>query len=238
LNSVTFPDQLLAYPALSAERRRAFAVAARHSRRVRRLRVALPAAGLVLALLVIGWSVVTRIEIGLAIGDLRLTAEGLAMDAPRLSGSDGKGRTYEVTAASAVQDLANPKVIRLSGIAAHVRQADGSTADFAAASGVYDAGAQTLVLQEHITIRASDGSAADLTRAEIDLATGEVTSDAPVAFSSSLGSIEAEQMEVGDKGKSVTFGGGVKMTVNPNAVENADALKGDLLGGGEKDPTP
>lgn len=225
-------------PALSAERRRAFATAERHSRRVRRLRVALPAAGLVLALLVVGWGIVTRIEIGLTVGDLRITAEGLAMDAPRLSGSDGKGRTYEVTAESAVQDLSDPKIIRLSRIAAHVKQADGSTADFAATSGTYDAGGQTLVLSENITIRGSDGSAADLARAEIDLATGEVTSDAPVAFSSSLGSVKAEQMEVGDKGKSVTFGGGVKMTIDPNAVDTANPLQGGLGDGSDEDPKP
>ncbi len=134
---------------------------------------------------------VSRIQISLAVGDLAITAEGLAMDAPRLSGSDGKGRTYEVVAGRAVQDLSDPKIIRLESITAHVRQADGRAADFTAASGVYDAKAQTLVLDKSITIRGSDGSAADLQRAAIDLATGEVTSDAPVSFSSSLGSVKA-----------------------------------------------
>lgn len=208
-------------PAHAPERLRAFHRAARHSRRVRRLRVALPALSLLLVALVAGYGVATRIGLSLAIGKLAITAEGLSMDAPRLSGSDGKGRTYEVTADKAVQDLSDPQVIRLGGIRAQVRQADGSSADFSAASGVYDARAQTLVLDRDIAIRASDGTAADLERAEIDLATGEVSSDAPVAFSSSLGAIRARGMEVGEKANSVTFGGGVKMTVDPAAVRRS-----------------
>lgn len=230
--SATFPltdgNAARPNPALTPDRRRAFASAERHSRRVRRLRVALPLASLMLASLVGAYGVLSKIRISLAVGDLAITAEGLAMDAPRLSGSDGKGRTYEVVAGRAVQDLSDPKIIRLESITAHVKQADGSEADFKAATGVYDARAQTLVLDRSISIRGSDGSAADLQRAEIDLATGEVSSDAPVSFSSSLGSVQARGMEVGDKAKSVTFGGGVKMTIDPNAIGNAgtDGLPG------------
>lgn len=211
--------------AIAERRRKAFEAAARHSRRVRRLRVALPIAGLLLFVGVVATGVVSRIEFGLSVGDLKITAEGLAMDAPRLSGSDGKGRTYEVTAESAVQDLGDPRKIRLSGIRATVVQADGRRADFEAASGLYDAGAQSLSLDERIRIRDSDGTAADLEHASIDLETGAVESDAPVSFSSSLGAIEAEGMEVRSKGKSVTFSNGVKMTVDPKAIRDTDPTR-------------
>ena len=211
-----------------AGRTRAFAEAARGSRRARRLRTALPAAGAALVLLVVGVGVATRIELAFQIGDLRISADGLAMDAPKLSGSDGKGRTYKVTAESAVQDLGDPRIIRLNGIRATVTEADGSRADFTSTAGVYDAGGQTLTLTEGITIRASDGTAADLEHASIDLETGEVESDAPVAFSSSLGSIEAQGMAVGERGGAVTFTDGVRMTVDPNAVKNGSTGKGDF----------
>jgi lipopolysaccharide export system protein LptC len=199
-------------------RRAAFAAARRHSRAVRFLRVALPTVGLLIVLAVAAIGILSRIEIALTIGDVRISAEGLVMDAPKLSGSDGKGRTFSVTANRAIQDLGDPKIIRLADIVATVRQADGSSAEFNAGSGVYDSRKQSLVLDKAITIRASDGSAADLQHAEIDLVTGEVQSDAPVSFSSSLGSINAEGMQVGEKGGSVHFDGGVKMTVDPNAV--------------------
>lgn len=207
-------------PRADARRRDAFAAAGRHSRRVRRLRVALPVAGVLLLATVVLVGVVSRIEIGLTIGDVRITADGLSMDAPRLSGSDGKGRTFVVTADRAVQDLTDPRIIRLQDIVATVRQPDGQTAEFRAEAGTYDAGGQTLRLDEDITIRASDGSAADLEKAEIDLVSGDVSSDAAVAFSSSLGAIRASGMEVGEKGGSVTFEGGVRMTVDPNAAQD------------------
>lgn len=233
------PNGFAAASRLSPERRRAFERAARHSRRVRRLRVLLPVASLGLALLVAGYGALSRLELAVRIGDLAISADGLSMNAPRLSGSDGKGRTYEVVAERAVQDLKDPKIIRLERITAHISQADGSSADFSARSGVYDARAQSLVLQEDIRIRASDGSSADLQRAQIDLATGAVTSDAPVAFSSSLGSVQAEGMSVGQRSKSVTFDGGVRMTVDPGALRNPRSLPGELgLSPAGKDNSP
>lgn len=199
----------------TAERARQFAIAARESRRVRSLRVILPAVGALLCLIVVAATVITRISISLSIGDLKITTEGLAMDAPHLSGSDGKGRTYAVSAESAVQDLGDTRIIRLKGIEATVTQADGSRARLLADSGVYDSAAQTVVLKENIRLSNSDGSGGALERAEINLSTGSLTSDSPVAFSSRLGEISAEKMGVEKKAGTVTFSGGVRMTVDP-----------------------
>jgi lipopolysaccharide export system protein LptC len=223
---------------LNPERRGAFAAAERHSRRVRWMRMALPTAAVLLALGVAAIGVVTRIEIGLSIGDVRITAEGLSMEAPRLSGSDGRGRTFEVDADRAVQDLRDPRIIRLYGIRATVRQPDGDTADFRAGAGVYNAGEENLTLADDITIHSSDGSSARLQHAAIDLVTGDVVSDAPVAFSSSLGSIEAQEMDVGQRGGSVTFGGGVRMTVDPRAVREGSGPAGLIEGSSEQEGQP
>lgn len=201
----------------SASRKSLFATAVRESRRVRRMRVLLPTVGALLFALVIGATVITRISISLSVGDLKITTDGLAMDAPHLSGSDGKGRTYKVRAESAVQDLTDTKIIRLKGIEANVIQADGSQANLLADSGVYDTGTQKLVLKENIRLANSDGSGGALSRADIDLGTGSLTSDSPVAFSSRLGEINAEKMGLEKKAGTVTFTGGVHMTVNPAA---------------------
>lgn len=212
----------------------AFAHAARQSRRARRLRLILPSIGLLLCVAVVGTTMLSRIAIGLSIGDLRITSSGLAMDAPHLSGSDGKGRTYTVSAESAVQSLSDTRIIHLTKISAHVRQADASTADFSADAGVYDAGAQQLTLTDNIKIVGSDGSAADLDRAVIDLATGSVKSDGPVAFSSTLGEVKAKDMGVTHKAGSVTFGGGVHMTIDPRGIQSPNPLKDSLNKAGSK----
>ncbi len=209
----------------SAGRAVLFATAARESRRVRRLRVLLPSIGALLFALVIGATIVTRISISLSIGDLKITSDGLAMDAPHLSGSDGKGRTYKVRAESAVQDLTDTRIIRLKNIEANVIQPDGSEAQLLADSGVYDSGAQMLVLKENIRLAKSDGSGGALSRAEINLNTGSLTSDSPVAFSSRLGKINAEKMGLEKNAGTVTFTGGVHMTVDPAATHQDNTGK-------------
>lgn len=203
-----------------------FERAIRHSRRVRRLRYLLPILSLLVAVGVIGAGIVARIDFSLGIGKLDISADGLKMDAPKLSGSDGKGRTYEVTAKSALQDFSNPKVIQLFGIEATIHQADGSWATFEAGSGVYDSGQDTLDLQKDIRIRTNDNNTADLSKATIDLKTGMVDSDAPVDFSSALGSVSAKTMSVDQKGGAVHFGNGVKMTINPNELKSGDPISG------------
>ena len=185
-----------------------------------------------LCVIVIAATVITRISISLSIGDLKITTEGLAMDAPHLSGSDGKGRTYAVSAESAVQDLGDTRIIRLKGIEASVTQADGSRARLLADSGIYDSAAQTVVLKENIRLSNSDGSGGALERAEINLSTGSLTSDSPVAFSSRLGEISAEKMGVEKKAGTVTFSGGVRMTVDPTARPGS----ADKMPPGQPDP--
>lgn len=211
-----------------------FALAARQSRRSHRLRLLLPAIGVLLAALVVAVTVISRISISLNVGDLKITADGLAMDAPQLSGSDGKGRTYTANARSATQDLNDTRVIRLSGVEASVTQVDGSYARLTADTGRYDTAAQMLVLDDNIRLANSDGSGGRLERAEIDLNTGSLTSDSPVVFSSKLGEINAEKMGVEKKSGLVTFSGGVRMTINPAAREGAPAQRLDEAEGNSR----
>lgn len=207
---------------LDAAREAAFARALRHSRRVRGLRVALPAACLLVGVLLVGGSLVTRHLLGVGLDGLSLTAEGIAMDAPRLTGGDGSGRTYAVTADSAVQLISDPRVIRLRGIVARVEEADGTWAELSATLGTYDSRAETLTLEDGIRARSAEGLSAELQAAAIDLATGAVTSDVPVAFSSALGAVEARQMTADDEAGTVSFGDGVRVTLTPGSPATAE----------------
>jgi lipopolysaccharide export system protein LptC len=215
---------------LDPAREAAFGRALRHSRRVRRLRLGLPIASLAVVALLIGGSMVTRHFLGVGLGELSLTSDGIAMDAPRLSGTDGAGRTYTVTADRAVQQISDPRIIRLYGIVARVEEADGTWAEMTSAIGTYDSRLETVVLEEDIRARSAEGYSAALTRAEIDLGTGAVTSDAPVAFSSALGAVEARRMTGGQEGGSMSFGDGVRVTLTPGGA-SGDA-GGEAAAGG------
>jgi len=200
-------------------RARAFARAVRHSARVRVLRVALPLFGLLLAIGVIGYSAVVRFGVGLPFGidGLALTGEGLTMASPDISGHDALGRSYQVTADRAVQDLADPGIIRMFGVEARFTEPDGVAATFTADEARYDSDAEQLTLAGNIRIASNGGDSAELSRAVIDLAAGTVDSDAPVAFTSSFGAISAGTMSIERESGTVQFQDRVRMTINPDA---------------------
>src|SRR5688572_7691861 len=79
------------------ERRRVFEAARRHSRLVHRLRVALPAAGI---LVVLVFAVAARlalpVNLDLAGISLSVTRNSIIMDNPHLTGFDADGREYSV----------------------------------------------------------------------------------------------------------------------------------------------
>ncbi|HSM39249.1 MAG TPA: hypothetical protein VK862_00745, partial [Afifellaceae bacterium] len=100
-----------------SEQARVLAQARRHSRLVRRLRHALPA----LAGILVVATVVANVDWLLSYGPVslgRISVEDgvLKMENPRLSGYSQDERTYEITAASATQDISAPNIVRLQDI--------------------------------------------------------------------------------------------------------------------------
>ncbi len=210
-------------------RDRARGAAERHSRRVRRLKVILPSVVGVIVAVIAAMVVVSTYAPGIDLGSLQLGSEGIVMADPRLSGHDGSGRSYEVTADRAVQSLANPKMITMDKIGARVQLGDGSWAVFKAVRGVFDGEREHLTLSDRITIDSSLGYKATLDGAEVDLRGGVVTSAEPFELISDRGTISAGRLEVHEKGGTIVFGGGIKMTLNPGAeVPHNDAIAAEI----------
>lgn len=196
---------------------RAQRAARRHSGRVRRLRVLLPVAGGTLALLMIGALLAPSFLTGLDIASLGVTREGLVMETPRLSGTDGRGNSYEVTAERAIQNFASPTLVKLENIVAHIMLGPDGTADFTAKSGTYDTVAEHLVLDDGLKVASSKGYDAALTRVEIDLKSGGATVTSPIDITSDRGALHAAGARFDDKAGIVTFTGGVSLTLVPAA---------------------
>ncbi len=191
--------------------------AQRHSGRVRRLRILLPLAGGVLALLLIGAFLAPSFITGVDIASLGVTREGLVMETPRLSGTDGHGNSYEVTAERAIQSFSNPTLIKLENIVAHINLGTDGTADFTARAGSYDTVNEHLVLDEGLKVVSSQGYDANLTRVEIDLKSGGADVTSPIEITSDRGSLHAAGARFDDKAGVVTFTGGVSLTLVPAA---------------------
>jgi lipopolysaccharide export system protein LptC len=194
-----------------------FERAERHSRRVRRLRYILP--GLAILGVVIFWGTARFIP-----GDMESLVESsgidvktnsVVMQAPHIAGFEGTRRSYEVKAASAVQGLADPKVVTFNTIEGRFGLDDDGEAQVAAPSGIYDGNTNTLKLTEGIQLTTTDGYAARLTDAAIDLEAGSLISDRPLELKSAEGSLKAGAIEVQDRGKRVVFKDGVSVTYLP-----------------------
>ena len=110
---------------------RAFRVAARHSRRVRKLRVAIPVTIVFIlgATILVSWLDPLKVLVRLPIDSGKIVISGtkITMEAPKLSGYTRDRRWYEMNAKGAAQDVTKPDVVELAEIRAKIETADKST---------------------------------------------------------------------------------------------------------------
>jgi lipopolysaccharide export system protein LptC len=193
---------------------RAFRSAARHSSRVRVLRVAVPAT-VVLAVLVAAlaawFNPLRLIKLPKVAGSLGISGTRITMQLPRLSGFTRDSRAYQLTAQTADQDLTRPDAVELKGIAARVQMQDHTTVEMSAAAGLYNTKADTVLLSNDVRLKSSSGYEARLTDALVDMHSGHVTSQRPVEVKLLNGVLNAKGIEVIDSGNLIRFDGGVVM---------------------------
>lgn len=195
--------------------KRAFRAARRHSRVVRVLRVALPAAAAVglLAATLVTYLNPLRVVSELPIGNLVVSGSKVTMEQPRLAGFTHDARAYELNADAAQQDLAKPNLIELHNIRATVQMQDKSTLRVTARRGLYNSKSETLDLNNQINLASSGGYRARLSEAKVDIGRGHVVSEHPVKLDMLQGRLDAKQMEIVDSGDLVRFTNGVRMTM-------------------------
>jgi lipopolysaccharide export system protein LptC len=205
-----------------------FAAAARHSRMVRLLRVAVPATVLLAMAGIVAISVFNPFRInGLTklpvdISNLVVSGTKITMETPHLAGFSTDQRPYEVWAKAAIQDLANPDHVELRTLRAKVQMEDKSTVTMDARTGFFDSKQQMLDLRKDIFLQSSTGYEAKLSQAYIDINKGSVTSDEPVDVKLLNGTLTADKLRIINSGEIVRFEGNVVMNLvmeTPSAPE-------------------
>lgn len=203
-------------PAYQAGLEARFAAAARHSRLVRLLRVAVPAGVVVSLAMIVGVSIfnpfrVLMPQLPLDIDNVVVSGTKITMESPHMAGFSPDQRPYEVWAKSATQDLTDPNHVELEMLRAKVTMEDRSTVTMDARTGIFDTKAQVLDLRKSIFLQSSTGYEARLTRALVDINKGLVTSDEPVAVKLLNGTLDSDRLRIIDKGDIVRFEGHVVM---------------------------
>jgi lipopolysaccharide export system protein LptC len=222
------PDATRAYWTISrGKTERAFLAARRHSRLVRILRIAVPAGvlvGLTVVILITYLNplrMLTKLPIN--VDNLVVSGTKVTMEQPRLTGFTSDARAYELTADTAAQDMTKPDIIELRNIRAKVEMLDKSTMELNAATGLYDAKAETLKLDRDIVLNSSTGYQGRLSEAVVDIRKGNVVSDRPVEVRLLQGTLNANRLDIVDSGDVIRFHGGVVMDMTLNQPEQPKA---------------
>jgi len=214
--------------------------AARHTRRVRILKSALPATAL---LVIAGYSlsVFDNTGWGEGLAQLevpRILAENLAMDNPHYEGFNADGGRYWVTARKAMQDLKNLSLIKLEAISGELIAANKDRTKLTATRGTFNNKQNVIELFDAIDITGDNGLKAQLTRASIKTKEGVILSDAPVRVEMPAGTITASQLIIHQKEKEYTFKNQVRTDLKARApkTEGADADKTTTGFGNSNEP--
>ena len=230
-------------PAYQAGMDARFAMAARHSRMVRVLRVAVPAAVVLSMAAIVFTSVYNPFRMLLPklpvdIGNLVVSGTKVTMETPHMAGYTPDQRPYEVWAKTATQDLTDPDHVDLRTLRAKVLMEDRTTTiTLDARTGIFDSKAQMLDLRKDIFLQSSTGYEARLSQAFVDIGKGTVTSEEHVDVKLLNGTLTSDKLRITGGGEVVRFEG--------NVVMNLDKL-GDEGGSGQSanasappaEPTP
>ena len=206
-------------PAYQAGMEARFAIAARHSRIVRVLRVAVPAAVVLSMAAIVLVSVFNPFRMLLPkqpidMDNLVVSGTKITMESPHMSGYTQDQRPYEVWAKTATQDVTDPDHVDLKTLRAKVLMEDQSTVTLDALNGLMDNKQQTLDLHKDIYLQTSTGYEAWLSQAFVDMAKGTVTSDEHVDVKWADGKVSSDRLKITGGGEVVRFDGHVVMNID------------------------
>ena len=206
-------------PAYQAGMEARFAIAARHSRMVRVLRIAVPGAVMLAMAGIVAVSIFNPFrlllpKLPLDLGNLVVSGTKITMESPHLSGYTPDQRPYELWAKTAIQDITDPDHVDLKKLRAKVLMEDQSTVTLDALNGLFDTKEQLLDLHKDIYMHTTTGYEAWLTQAFVDMGKGTVTSDEHVDVKWQDGTLSADKLRITGGGEVVRFEGHVVMNID------------------------
>ena len=195
-------------------------MAARHSRLVRFLRIAVPAAVTLSLASIVLVSIFNPFRALMpelpSMDNLVVSGSKITMESPHLSGyTTPDRRPYDLWAKTATQDLTDSDHVELNTLHSKVLMEDQSTTvTLDARTGIFDNKQQTLDLRKDVFLQTSTGYEARLNQAFVDMNKGTVTSDDPVNVKLTNGTLSADRLRISEGGAVVRFEGNVVMNID------------------------
>ncbi|MGI2032797.1 LPS export ABC transporter periplasmic protein LptC [Rhizobium panacihumi] len=202
---------------------RAYKLAQAHSTRVKRLKVLLPVAALIISLIFIGVSFIrTFLPENLTIQSAKIEDGKIVMESPAIAGRNDDGVSYSMTATRALQDLQNPNMISLENVKAAMPMSKDVIARVVASAGIFDRASDRMQLTAPFDVNLSNGLTAKFQSANMDVKAGTLETPDTITISTQEASIVADSMKITDKGKTITFTGGVRVDLEAASLNNQD----------------
>ncbi len=206
----------------NAPQKNAYIAARYHSARVRRLKVFLPVAALIISLIFIAVSVLRAyLPENISIEGARIEDGKVVMSRPAIAGRNSNGVNYSMVAEKALQDIKDPNMITLKNIKAAMPVNSSVIAHIEALSADYNRGADTMKMTAPFTIVMDNGMRAQFQTADLDVKAGNLISNDPVAIQRGSASVVAQSLKMTDKGSVIEFDGQVRMHIDPSSIHNS-----------------
>jgi len=212
----------------------------RYSRFVRIMKVMLPLFAFSLIVLVIAYSTTGREGANVAItyAKVKDLANDRQLVNPKLTGTDGRGQPFTVTAKAATQAPGKARKMTFDQVVADVTMQDRTWVQVDARQGLLDAEAKTLDLTNTINIFSDKGYECHTLSARYDFGLGLLKGENPIKCQGPLGVITAKRFEgLRDPGI-MRFTGGVSTLYRPAQREGEAAEAAETNPEGIAEPLP
>jgi lipopolysaccharide export system protein LptC len=186
----------------------------RHDRFIGVLKIALPAAALVVLATIIIWPLfkVQEFSFLLAKENVAMAQERLRLDNAVYRGETAKGEAFVISAGGAVQHSSAVQIVELTKLRAKLAMADGP-ATVIAPSGRYFLATDKLQVTGPVTLDSAAGYSLDSSTVDIDLNTRAVTTNAPVTGVLPIGTFRAGRLSADIQGRKMVLEGGVHLRI-------------------------
>jgi len=161
--------------------------------------------------------------------------------APRLTGTDGKGQPFTVTATAATQAPGRSQKMNFENVAGDITMQDKSWLSLQATRGMMDGEAKTLDLYDAINIFTDRGYECHTNTARYDFGEGVLQGSNPINCQGPLGIITAKSFEGMREAGRMTFLGGVTTVIYPSPRDDAakhEAADPNSAGNGSQSDAP
>jgi len=189
-----------------------------YSRFVRIMKVMLPLVACSLIVLVVVYSTKGRdTKIGIVATDIDSVDKDRQLVNPKLTGTDGRGQPFTVTAKGATQAPGKARRLTIDEVTADITMQDKSWVQVGAVKGELDVEGKTLDLTDSINIYSDQGYECHTEAARYDFGTGLLKGDVPIKCQGPMGLFTAQKFEGLRDPRVLRFMGGVQTTYVPTA---------------------